>query len=123
MQRVLTWSCFLALSLGVLGCATSGSGRTSEAKSALDLQVFSPPPADKSDGERPEAPGSGYIWVAGYWDYLDGNYIWRGGHWLQANAQYEYIRASYDHDGEGWVFHRPHWKRRQTVSTVQANAK
>ena len=99
------------------GCATfssSSSGTAGDAKNQIDEPVQSPPPAEKAETARPAAPGFGYIWVAGYWDYLDGNYIWREGRWVQGKPDYEYVRARYDNDaGKGWVFHRPHWKKRQ----------
>jgi hypothetical protein len=123
MPRLLTWCCLLALSLGT-GCAMFSSSRASEPHAALDLQVQKAPPADRDEGTRPTAPGPGYLWVAGYWDYLDGNYLWRSGHWLPNQPQFEYVRARYDFDGSGWIFHRPHWKRRPPASaTVEASAK
>jgi hypothetical protein len=113
--RTITLALFLALS----SCATmsSSSGGTSgDPQSQLTVPVSSPPPAEKSEGERPAAPGFGYIWVGGYWDYLDGNYIWRPGRWMQGKQDYEYVRARYEFDGKAWVFHRPHWKRRHALA-------
>jgi hypothetical protein len=106
----------LVLMIGFAGCGTlsSSSGNPSgDAKNQIDVAVASPPPAEKGEANKPAAPGFGYIWVAGYWDYLDGNYIWRDGRWVQGKPDYEYVRARYDNDGKSWVFHRPHWKRRQ----------
>ena len=111
----------LVVMLGLFGggCATlsSSGGSSGEGKTQIDVPVQSPPPPEKAEGARPAAPGYGYIWVAGYWDYLDGNYIWRDGRWVQGKPDYEYVRARYDNDaGKGWVFHRPHWKRRQKTA-------
>ena len=109
----------LALMIGFAGCATlsgSPSNPSGESKNQIDVQVNSQPPPEKAEGTRPAAPGFGYIWVGGYWDYLDGNYIWRDGRWVQGKPDYEYVRARYDYDGKSWVFHRPHWKRRQKVT-------
>ena len=63
------------------------------------------------------------IWVAGYWDYLDGNYIWRDSRWVQGKPDYEYVRARYEYDGQAWTFHRPHWKRRQKTTESAAAPK
>jgi hypothetical protein len=79
------------------------------------VQVREQPPVEKTEDARPAAPGFGYIWVAGYWDYLDGNYIWREGRWVQGRPEYEYVRATYQYDqaARAWVFHRPHWRKRK----------
>ena len=122
-MRVMALTMFLSL-VGA-GCATMASSSSSEGatdKSQLTVAVTSPPPAERAEDSKPAAPGFGFIWVAGYWDYLDGNYIWREGRWMQGKADYEYVRARYEHEPQGWVFHRPHWKRRRVggSSTQQA---
>ena len=110
--------------LGFTACGTlssSSSGNPSgDAKNQIDVPVKSAPPAEKAETNKPAAPGFGYIWVAGYWDYLDGNYIWRDGRWVQGKQDYEYVRARYDFDGKAWVFHRPHWKKRQHAEAAHA---
>ena len=109
----------LALMIGFAGCATlSGSPGAAGDGNEIDISVSSAPPPEKAEGTRPAAPGYGYIWVGGYWDYLDGNYIWTDGRWVQGKPDYEYVRARYEYDGKAWVFHRPHWKRR--VKTTEA---
>ena len=106
---------FLALASGLFGCAVVSSDTSSgNAADALTVQVNARPPDDRVE-EKAAAPGFGYIWVAGYWDYLDGNYLWRAGRWMQGRADYEYVRARYEWNGSAWIFHRPHWKRRQKV--------
>jgi hypothetical protein len=116
--RTIALSLLLAAS-AVSGCATlsgssSGQSSGSDAKNQVTVQVNSAPPPEKAEASRPTAPGFGYIWVAGYWDYLDGNYIWRDGRWVQGKQDYEYVRARYEYDGKAWLFHRPHWKKRAT---------
>jgi hypothetical protein len=91
---------------------SSDSGQGGNTANALTVQVNQQPPAEKTE-EKTSAPGFGYIWVAGYWDYLDGNYVWRPGRWVQGKPDYEYVRARYEYDGKTWVFHRPHWKKRK----------
>ena len=111
----------LVLMIGfTAGCATlSSSGSPSgDPDKRIDVPVNSQPPPEKAEGNRPASPGFGYIWVGGYWDYLDGNYIWRDGRWVQAKPDYEYVRARYEYDGKGWVFHRPHWKRRHNEAAA-----
>ncbi len=121
-MRVMALTMFLALSAA--GCATMSSSSSSpeSVNDKLTIAVKSAPPTDKAEDAKPTAPGFGFIWVAGYWDYLDGNYIWRDGRWMQGKADYEYVRARYEHDGQGWVFHRPHWKRRHAGNTSMQQA-
>jgi hypothetical protein len=104
------------------GCATlSSSGSPSgNPDTQIDVPVSSAPPPEKTESARPAAPGFGYIWVQGYWDYLAGNYIWRDGRWVQGKPDYEYVRARYEYTGKEWVFHRPHWKRRQHAAEQAA---
>lgn len=116
----------LVLMIGFAGCATlssSSGGSSGNPENQIDISVNSAPPPEKTEGSRPAAPGFGYIWVGGYWDYLDGNYIWRDGRWVQGKPDYEYVRARYEYDGKAWVFHRPHWKRRQKTTEVTTSPK
>lgn len=94
------------------GCSVISSTPTTDQSKQLTLEVSSAPPPEKQE-KQSESPGFGYIWVSGYWDYLDGNYVWRNGRWTQARPDYEYVRARYEFDGKTWLFHRPHWKRRK----------
>lgn len=110
--------------LGSAGCSIISSDTSAgEAQNALTVQVREAPPPDKTDVDKPQAPGYGYIWVAGYWDYLDGNYLWREGRWMQGKQDYEYVRARYEQSNGAWVFHRPHWKKRHgEASAAQSDS-
>jgi hypothetical protein len=100
---------------GIFGCSVVSSDTSSgNAANALTIQVKAQPPEDKVE-DKTAPPGFGYIWVAGYWDYLDGNYVWRPGRWVAGKPDYEYVRARYEFSGGTWVFHRPHWKRRHAA--------
>src|SRR5438874_1916758 len=69
------------LTLGIAvqsGCAVLSSDTSpTDTKNALTLHVREGPAPEKQESDRPSTPGYGFIWVNGYWDYLDGNYIWR----------------------------------------------
>ena len=118
MIRVLALSLLLPLFLAVSGCGILSSSSTGDQSNKVTIEVNSAPPADKVEkaDARPTSPGFGYIWVNGYWDYLDGNYVWRSGRWTQSRPDYEYVRARYEFDGKAWLFHRPHWKRRHAAT-------
>jgi hypothetical protein len=111
MARSLALVLALCLSQG---CAVISSDSNQSPQNALTVRVSGQPPDPKQEGPRPESPGFGHIWVQGYWDYLSGNFVWRDGRWVQGRQNYEYFRARYEFDGKGWVFHRPHWRKRPT---------
>ncbi len=124
-NRALVLSAFFALgsivASGVSGCASvsSDTTKTSSTMSALVVEVPGPPPEAK-DEAKPTTPEPGHIWVAGYWDYINGQHVWRDGRWLAGKPGYEYVRARYEFDGKAWQFHVPHWHRRTptTPTTV-----
>jgi hypothetical protein len=44
--------------------------------------------------------------------------VWHPGRWIPGRADYELVRARYEAKagGGGWIFHKPHWKRRLRTS-------
>ncbi len=112
-DRTLLLAAFVSLGIALSGCATvSGDTAKTTSASPLVIEVSGPPPP-ALDEAKPTTPEPGHIWVAGYWDYLDGHHVWREGRWVQGKAGYEYVRARYEWDGKSWQFHVPHWHRRQ----------
>lgn len=116
MLRCLSLVVLLTSGCAILSSSSSSSGDANK----VTIEVSAAPPPEKIEkaDARPASPGYGYIWVNGYWDYLDGNYVWRSGRWTQARQDYEYIRARYEYDGKTWLFHRPHWKRRRAAESA-----
>jgi hypothetical protein len=110
-------SIVLSFSLFAVGCAavSADTSKTSAPTRVLVVEVPNAPPDPKAEVKTP-CPAPGHIWVAGYWDYIDGHHVWRDGRWVEGKLGYEYIRARYEWDGKAWQFHVPHWHKR-TVST------
>ena len=119
-KRSLVLSAFFALGFVVSGCATVSrdTAQTSTAQKTLVIEVPNAPPPPK-DEAKPTTPEPGHIWVAGYWDYIDGHHVWRDGRWVQGKPDYEYVRARYEFDGKAWQFHVPHWHKRALSATTQ----
>ncbi len=120
----ITRTIALSLSLFSFGCAavSATTSQTSTASHQLVIDVPSAPPDPKPEVKTP-CPAPGHIWVAGYWDYIDGHHVWRDGRWIEGKRDYEYVRARYEFDGKTWLFHVPHWhKRAAAVATVSAPA-
>jgi len=121
----LTRMFVLSLSFSAFGCAavTADTTQTSSPTQVMVVEVPNAPPDVKAE-QKAECPGPGYIWVAGYWDYIGGHHVWRDGRWVQGKAGYEYVRARYEFDGHQWQFHIPHWHRRpaSTMTPQMAQA-
>jgi len=70
-----------------------------------------PPPAIP-DYQQPSAPGDGYVWTPGYWNYAPVGYYWVPGVWVQA----PYVGALWTPGYWGWTgghygFFRGYWGR------------
>ena len=44
---------------------------------------------------RPAAPGYGYSWVDGYWDWTGADWTWSSGYWVPERVGYAYIGPRY----------------------------
>jgi WXXGXW repeat (2 copies) len=51
-----------------------------KAQISVGIGIGAPPPP-RVLRVRPVAPGSGYVWVDGYWYVVDGRYVWHRGYW------------------------------------------
>lgn len=63
---------------------------------ALDV---APPPS--RDEPVPE-PRAGYVWVPGYWDWVNERYFWVAGRWFPERRGYHWLRHR-------WIFREGRW--------------
>lgn len=57
------------------------------------------------------APGPGYVWADGYWNYSGGRWGWVGGNWVRPpRPRAVWVRPEWRHEGHGWRFHRGYWR-------------
>ena len=64
---------------------------------------FGPPPPPRY-GVMGYAPGSGFVWTEGSWD-------WRGGRWLRPpHARAVWVAGYWREDHHQWRFERGHWR-------------
>jgi hypothetical protein len=76
---------------------------------ALYVNVAPPPPRVEVFGV---APGPDYVWVGGYWNWVEGRHVWVAGRWEHPPhpgyrwVPHEWVRA----DG-GWRLREGHWAR------------
>ena len=56
------------------------------------------------------APGPGYFWIGGYWNWVGGRHEWVGGHWAEPRRGYRWEPHRWEHAGGGWRQRPGHWE-------------
>jgi hypothetical protein len=69
-----------------------------------------PPPVQPE--AIPPAPGAGYVWSPGHWEW-QGGWVWVGGVWIAPpSVGMIYVAPGWEHHPHGgWAYHRGHWRR------------
>src|SRR5262249_28548 len=69
-----------------------------------------PPPPIRVETYGP-APGAGYIWTNGYWDYRGGNCASVGGRWQRPpRARAVWVEPRWEHRGGRYYMRRGYWR-------------
>ena len=98
--------------------------------SSRGVIVSGPPPAPLLEAQRPAAPATPAVWVAGYWHWTGMQYTWIPGHWDEhappgaAWAAPRYVSAdgAYFYEAGGWKLARPSAAPAPRASSATANA-
>ncbi len=69
-----------------------------------------PPPPPRIDNIT-SSPGSGYIWMDGYWSWSGGKYSWSNGRWAPAMPGQFWIAPHWKQERAGWRLHPGYWKK------------
>lgn len=70
-----------------------------------------PPPPRAAMGPRGYAPGPGYVWVDGYYDYRGRNYVWTDGGWRRPpRGRARWVPGRMERRGRGEVWIRGRWR-------------
>ncbi|HXS95709.1 MAG TPA: hypothetical protein VN736_13990 [Candidatus Limnocylindrales bacterium] len=70
---------------------------------------YGPPPPRY--GAIGYAPGPGYVWTDGYWNYSGRNWAWVDGRWARPpRGHATWVRPEWRHEGRQWRFHRGYWR-------------
>jgi WXXGXW repeat (2 copies) len=70
---------------------------------------FAPPPPRY--GVMGVAPGPGYVWAEGFWDYRGGSYVWAPGRWMRPpHPRAVWVPGVWVSSGRGYAFRRGHWR-------------
>lgn len=57
------------------------------------------------------APGPGYVWTQGYWDWRGHNWAWVEGRWLRPpRAHAVWVAPEWRREGSRYRFHRGYWR-------------
>jgi hypothetical protein len=103
----LAAACLFSLTFGVAlqGCVVVPD----QGHDPGGIVMVAPPPA--RDDAIGVAPVSGYIWFAGYWDWVGGRYEWVPGHWAAGRQGYHWVAHQWVRQGDGWRMKPGHWSR------------
>jgi len=103
MNRKLLLLTFVLLVAGTLAACAAGGGGYYVART--------PPPPPAAYGVVGMAPGPGYVWVNGYWDWRGGNYFWVRGSWvLPPRRGAVWIAPAYRPYRNGYRYQAGRWR-------------
>ncbi len=57
------------------------------------------------------APGPGYVWIGGYWNWVGGRHVWVPGYWGAGRPGYHWVAHTWVRAGGGWRLAPGHWAR------------
>ncbi|HMF44068.1 MAG TPA: hypothetical protein VKQ32_25515, partial [Polyangia bacterium] len=69
--------------------------------------TFAPEPIPEY---RPAAPGYGYTWVDGYWDWSGYDWSWSSGYWVPERVGFLYVAPRYVYVDGRPVYYRGYWQ-------------
>jgi hypothetical protein len=58
------------------------------------------------------APTPGWVWVRGYWNWVDGRHVWVAGRWVEPRRGYRWVPHEWVRVGGGWRLREGRWERR-----------
>ncbi len=71
---------------------------------------YAPPPTRY--GMVGYAPGPGYVWTDGYWDWRGRDYFWVQGSWRRPpHARAVWVPGAWRPNGRGYALRHGYWRR------------
>jgi hypothetical protein len=58
------------------------------------------------------APAPGFVWAAGYWNWVGGQHVWVAGRWVHGRPGFYWVPHRWVHVAGGWRLAPGHWQRR-----------
>jgi hypothetical protein len=69
------------------------------------------PPSDQVE-VMVVSPGSGHVWVRGYWRWERNDFVWVRGRWMPVERGYRtWVPGRWRHHRRGWYWVDGHWGR------------
>jgi len=73
--------------------------------------VQSGPPAPRYYGAIGVAPGPGFVWTNGYWDWRGRNWAWVDGRWMRPpRGRAHWVAPEWRREGRGYRLRRGYWR-------------
>jgi WXXGXW repeat (2 copies) len=72
------------------------------------VAIAPPPPRVEYYGT---APGPGYFWEGGYWNWTGYRHVWVAGHWQAPRAGFVWVPRRWVHERDGWHLRDGRWAR------------
>lgn len=102
MKHTITTALLAATLVCVAACASGPRGER--------VYVREAPPVERVEVIG-TAPGAGYVWVAGHWNWDARQYVWISGRWLVPDRGYrEWRPGHWGHDRNGWYWVEGRWR-------------
>lgn len=95
----------LSLTVALSACAIAPDQRHS-----VDGVVMVAPPPPQVE-VIPPPPAAGYVWIAGYWNWVGGRHAWVAGHWVAPRPGHHWVAYGWVRQGDGWRLRPGHWER------------
>jgi WXXGXW repeat (2 copies) len=100
MKKLLLFGTLLFGTL-LAGCASNG---------AYAAVRFGPPPPPRY-GVMGYAPGPGYVWTDGYWDWRGSRWFWVDGRWMRPPRRSAvWVPGVWVQSNHGYRFRRGYWR-------------
>lgn len=90
-----------------VGATSSGGGASVNVTVSGGMYPTSAPPPVRV--ENYGSPRSGYLWVAGRWDWKNGNWAWVDGHWERERANMMWVPGRWELQGNYYVWVEGRW--------------
>src|SRR5258705_11810854 len=96
----------IAITLVAAGLATTACG----GPGYVGVYARTAPPPIRVESRGP-APGSGYVWINGYWGYRGNDYAWTAGRWERPpRGRRRWEEGRWEHRGDRYVWRDGRWR-------------